>query len=359
LTKDKKMYISAENARKLCTSILVASGLSTEHASIITDNLILAELRGIGSHGMSRMAVYCSRIKNGLINKNPKISILKETPATAVIDGDNGPGQVVGLEAMDICIKKASSCGTGICSVRNGSHFGIAAYYAMKALEHDMIGVALSNAPATMGPWGGITPMIGTNPFCFAIPAGRHRPIVLDCATSIVARGKIILAEKEGKPIPDNWAMDKWGNPTTNASEALKGSVLPFGTYKGYGLALVIDILCALLSGASFGIHIGDLYNNTDAAQNLGFFLMAIDIKSFVNADIFKQQVDQMTDEIKACRKAVNTNEIYVPGEIEYNNEIANRERGIEIGQGVLSDLCRLAEEYSLGMDPLELIYSL
>lgn len=355
--KDKNMYISVENAEKLCTSILIASGLSSKYAAIIADNLILAELRGISSHGLSRMAVYCSRIKNGLININPEISVIKKTPATVLIDGDNGPGQVVGLKAMEMCIEKASSCGTGICTVRNGSHFGIAAYYAMKALEHDMIGVAMSNAPATMSPWGGITPMIGTNPFCFAIPAGKHRPIVLDCATSVVARGKIILAEKEGRSIPYNWALDKLGNPTTNASEALEGSVLPFGTYKGSGLAIVIDILCALLSGASFGIHIGELYNNPDTAQNLGFFLMAIDINSFVSIDIFRQQMDQMIEEIKSCAKADNNNEIYVPGEIEYNNEKLNRERGIEIGHGVMSDLYRLTKEYSLGIDPFELIY--
>ncbi len=347
-----KMYMDLEKARELCTGILVCSGVPEADASTVVDNLIQGDLRGLGSHGISRLYAYTERIKDGYTNAKPDIRVVNESPATLLIDGDNGLGAVIGTKAMDLCIEKAKISGMASCAVRNGNHYGIAAYYAMKALPHDMIGIALTNAASTMAPWGSITPYFGTNPFCFAIPAEKRRPIVLDCATSVVARGKIILAGIENKSIPEGWAIDKSGRPTTNTSDALKGSVLPFGGYKGSGIAMVIDILCAMLSGATFGTHVGDFYNNSQKMQNLGFYFSAISIKSFLSPADFKAGIDQMIDEIKGSEKAYGVEEIFVPGEIEFNNEAVNRKRGIEIGPGVLKDLNTLRQRYGININP-------
>ena len=315
----------------------MAAGLPQADAAAVTDNLVQADLRGHSSHGISRVRVYCDRIRAGLVATAPQIKVINETPAAFHLDGGHGMGAVVAAKAMRMCMEKARSSGIAMCSLRAGTHFGIASYYTMQAAEEDMIGYACSNAPASMAPWGGITPMLGTNPFSMSVPAGKHPPIVFDSSSSIVARGKINLAEIEGRPIPIGWAMDDQGHPTTNATEALKGSVLPFGEHKGYGIALMIDILSGILSGAGYGSHLGALWNNAETHQNLGFFLLAINIASFRNVKEFKGQIDQMIDEIKASEKAPNTDEILTPGEIEFRNERYNRKHGIIVGSGVLA----------------------
>lgn len=350
------MNIDVEGVRNLCIKILAGAGVPEPDAMAVADNLVQADLRGIGSHGISRMFAYCQRIQDHMINLDPDIRVIKETGSTLLVDGDNGLGAVVGIKTMDLCMKKAKESGMASCAVRNGNHFGFAAYYAMRALPQDMIGMAFTNAPPTMAPWGSITPLLGTNPFCYAIPAGRYRPIVLDSATSVVARGKISLAEIENRPIPESWAMDDQGRPTTNATEALKGTVLPFGSYKGSGISMMIDIFCALLGGAQFGGHIGNLYNNSETHQELGFFFSVIDIKSFSDPGIFKARIDQMIDEIKNSEKAYGVDEIFVPGEIEFNNEAENLIKGIEIGPGVLKDLNTLRIRYGIDVNPSDYI---
>ena len=225
-------------------------------------------------------------------------------------------GAVVARQAMRMCIDKAKGSGIAMCSVRAGNHFGIASYYTLQAAAEDMIGYACSNAPATMAPWGGITPMLGTNPFSMSVPAERHHPIVMDNSSSVVARGKINLAEIENRSIPLAWAIDKEGtHPTTDATaKRFTGSVLPFGEHKGYGIAMMIDVLCGVLSGASYGRHLGPLWNNPDTHQNLGFFLLAINIAIILRYRRSSSgDIDQMIDEIKASKPAPNTDEILVP----------------------------------------------
>lgn len=343
---DQRLTVAA--AYQLVQQILVAAGLPQADAALVTDNLVQADLRGHSSHGVSRVTVYCNRIRDGLVATAPEIKVVNETPAVLHVDGGHGMGAVVAAKAMRMCMEKARSSGIAMCSARASTHFGIASYYTMQAAANDMIGYACSNAPATMAPWGGITPMLGTNPFSMSVPAGRRRPIVFDSSSSMVARGKINLAELEDRPIPLGWAIDKDGLPTTNATEALKGSVLPFGEHKGYGIALMIDILAGVLSGAGFGPHLGPLWNNSATHQNLGFCLLAIDIASFVAVEVFKNKIDRMIDEIKASKKAPDTDEILVPGEIEFHNEQYNREHGIVVGPGVLRDLETLRREFGL-----------
>jgi LDH2 family malate/lactate/ureidoglycolate dehydrogenase len=289
---------------------------------------------------------------------DPKVQpeVVVENEAVAVVDAHNGFGVAAGTKAMDWCIERARNTGIACSAVRHSNHNGIAAFYALMAVPHDMIGIALTNAPPTMAPWGSISPIIGTNPFCYAIPAGKYRPIVLDCATSVVARGKINLAEIERKSIPLGWAMDSRGRPTTDATEGLKGSVAPFGTYKGSGISIVIDVFCSLLSGAMFGSHIGQLYGNADIRQDLGHFFCALDISKFCSPGVFKERIDQMIEEIKGNEKAEGVSEIFLPGEIEYNNEERSRIRGIAAGPGVIGELEELCRHYGIQWGPRDCV---
>lgn len=343
--------LDVEAALELTQRIFEAAGLPRADAAIVTDNLIQADLRGHSSHGLSRVKVYCDRIRAGMVATEPEIRLLSESPAAIHLDGGHGMGAVVASRAMKLCVEKARVSGIAIASVRAGTHFGIGAYYAMQAAAQGMIGFVCCNAPASMAPWGGVTPMLGTNPFCMAIPAGRHPTIVLDSSSSKVARGKINLAEIEDRPIPLGWAIDKEGQPTTDASEALAGSVLPFGEHKGYGIALMVDVLSGILSGAAFGAHLGALWDNADSHQNLGFFLQAINISAFRDVADFKRQIDAMIDEIKASKRAPGTDEILVPGELEFRSERYNRQHGIRVGAGVLRDLEALRRDYGLDID--------
>lgn len=346
---DQRLRVGA--ARQLAQRIFEAAGLPGADAAVVTDSLIQADLRGHSSHGLSRAHVYCERIDAGLVAKEPEIKILNETGAAFHLDGGHGMGAVVANRAMAMCIEKARSSGVAMCSLRAGTHFGIASYFTMQAVRQNMIGFACCNAPATMAPWGGVTPMLGTNPFSLAVPAQRHPPVVLDSSSSVVARGKINLAEIENRSIPLGWAIDTAGNPTTDASAALRGSVLPFGEHKGYGIALMIDILSGVLSGASTGPDVGQLWHNDDTRQNLGFCLLAIHIAAFCGLREFKQRIDRLIDEIKTSRLGPNTNEILVPGELEFRRERSNREHGIVVGPGVLRDLDELQRRYGLDQD--------
>ena len=336
---------------ELVAGIFRGAGTSCEHAATVADNLVLADLRGVASHGVSRVMVYCDRLDSKMINVDP-VFRFTQNGAAIVMDADNAPGAVAGIAGMDKTIEAAGQYGIAACAVGNANHFGIAAYYGMRALSHDMIGMSFTNAPSNVAPWGGFKSYIGTNPLCYTIPAGQRRPIVFDAATSIVARGKIILADIEGAAIPEGWALDKHGNPTVDTKEALAGSVLPFGTYKGYGLSIFVDILCAMLSGAAFGKHIGELYANSTKKQNVGHFFIAMDISKFTDVNLFKRRVDQMIDEIKANPKATGVETIYMPGEIEFDNEDMNRKQGILIGSGVMADLAALCERYKLDLNP-------
>jgi|LSQX01.2.fsa_nt_gb LDH2 family malate/lactate/ureidoglycolate dehydrogenase len=345
-------YLDPAGTRALCERILTGAGLPADQSAVVVDNLVRADLRGISSHGISRMAVYAGRVASGGLSTDGRIEIVSDAPAAMRIDARNNMGAVAGTQAMRLVIERARTCGIAAATVFNGNHYGFAAYYSMMALESDMIGVALSNAPPTMAPWGGMAPMMGTNPFSIAAPAAKHRPLVLDCASSYVARGKINLADIEKKPIPEGWALDADGHSTTDAAAALAGVVLPFGTYKGSGIAIMIDVLSAVLSGASFGMHVGQLYRDADTPQNLGHFFAAIHIGMLSDPVAFKAGVDQIVDDIKGSRKAPGTDEIFLPGELEFENEIYYMKKGIGVGAGVLRDLRNLSQTYGDGTDP-------
>ena len=345
-------YLEVDPARAFCERVFQAAGVSEDDARIVTDNLILADLRGISSHGISRVRVYVDRLQSGQVNPRPEVKVVRDMPGFVHLDADNGLGAVVGLTAMELCIERAEKSGACSCSVRRANHFGIASFYTMRAAARGMVGLAASNNPPNMAPWGGITPMIGTNPFSIAAPAKRHRPLVLDMSSSIVARGRINVAEIENRPIPEGWAIDREGRPTTNATEALKGSVLPFGQHKGYGIALMVDMFCGILSGAAFSNNVGQLWCNRETIQDIGLYFQAVDPAASVGREPFAERIDSLIDDLKASKPAPGSPEVLVPGEIEFRNEEANRKRGLLVGPGVLKDLDSLRREYGISINP-------
>lgn len=342
------LKLDANILKEFCSEVLERLEVPDTHADITADHLVWADLMGINSHGVTRLGIYSKRIRLGLINTRPNIRIIKEGLSTAVLDGDNGLGQVVGVKAVEIALEMASKYGVGVIGVRNTTHFGCAGYYALKAIERDMIGIVMSNAPSTMAPWGARVPYLGTNPIAFGVPTREFPPILLDMATSIVARGKIILAAKEGKSIPEGWAVDPEGEFTTNPELALKGAVLPFGGPKGSGIALMIDILSGILSGAEFGPHIGSLYDDLTKPQNVGNFIIVFNISNFCSLEEFKERIERMRQEIKSLPKAKGVEEILLPGEIEFRNYTENRKSGISLSPEVIRELIEVGESVSV-----------
>jgi LDH2 family malate/lactate/ureidoglycolate dehydrogenase len=340
----------ADALRSFCEEIFLSCGMPPEDASIVADSLVQANLRGVDSHGVARVGIYVKRLEMGLVNPRPNVGVVREGAGTLLVDGDNGMGQVVGVRAIDLGLDKAKESGGVSVGVRRSNHYGAGAYYVQRAVARDTIAFAYSNAPPTMAPWGGVDPYVGTNPYAYGVPAGEHRPIILDMATSIVARGKIILAAEKGEPIPEGWAIDKHGNPTTDAEEALEGSVLPFGGPKGYALSLMIDIMAGALTGAGFGPGINSMYDNFDEPQDVGAFFQLVDIGHFTDPATFKARVDRIIEEIKSSRKAEGTEELFLPGEIEYRTEAERGASGVPVGAGIVAQLREVGRNCGVDM---------
>jgi len=331
--------VPSESLLHFTTEVFERVGVPGDEARLIATSLVEADLTGVDSHGVSRVPIYLKRIETKVVNPVARLEVVQEYPGAVVFDGCNSMGIVTGIRVMDVLLEKADTAGAVFATVRNSNHFGIAAYFTRRALSKEMIGFAASNAPSTMAPWGGIRPYLGTNPFSVAIPAGKELPIVLDMATSVVAQGKIILAAKEGKSIPVGWAITKTGEPTTDPKEALEGTVLPFGGPKGYGIALLIDILSGVLSGAAFGAYLNNMWNNFTDPQNVGHCFAVVDVKKFLPLDEFKEKMDRMILDIKSNPRAKGVEEIYLPGELEYRNRIRNLTEGVPLSGKVYADL--------------------
>lgn len=335
--------VKDDQLKQICVEILKGVGASDEEADIVAANLVKANLRGVDSHGVIRLKVYVDRVKYKTIFPGAPIKVVRETPSTALIDGGFGFGQVIAVKAIKIAIEKAKKVGIGGVGVFNTNHFGMLAYYALIALQEDMISLITTNGSPFVVPWGGRTPMLGTNPICIGIPSGQEIPIILDMATSAAARGKIEKAAKEGTKIPADWAVDEEGKPTTDPMAALKGALLPFGGPKGYGLSFIIDILSGCLTGAAFGKHVVSLYPE-NKKSSLGHFLLVINPDAFIPINEFKTAVARAVQEIKACPTAPGVSEVLVPGEIEYRTEQKRLKEGIPIGEEtwrMIEELCK------------------
>ncbi len=351
--EDTGQRFDSAKVAAFCVTVLETVGVPHENAEMVAKSLLAANLRGVDTHGITRLPIYVERLQLGLMDGKATGTVAADGLSTAVYDGQNGMGQVVGTKAMQLAIAKATTAGAGFVSVRNSNHFGTAAYYAMMALEHDMIGIAMTDSPPLMAPWGGRKGFLGTNPLSIAAPAEKENPFVFDMATSVVARGAVILAAKKGEQIPLSWAVDKDGLPTTDANAALGGAVLPLGGHKGFGLAMAIDILAGILAGGPFGPHIGELYNNNTKTQRVGHFLGAIRIDNFRPVEEFKAEMDAMIQEVKAQPLAKGVEKIMVAGEPEFLTEADRRQKGVPLSDAVVSDLTKLGSSVGVSFEEM------
>ena len=343
------MKFSPEDLKTFCTRIMETAGLSNWESDVVADSLVEADMRGTGSHGVMRLRAYIQRLEAGVVVSNVTPNIMNDSPGALLVDGGNGMGISVGVQVMDQCIDRARTQGSCFAAVCRANHFGIGAYFTMHAARAGMIGLAMSNAPASVVPAGGRRAMLGTNPLSIAVPAAKHRPLVLDMASSVVAQGKVILAAKEGQPtIPNTWAVDECGRPTSDPVAALQGAMLPFGGPKGYAIALIIDILCSALSGSLSSTGIRSFWDNLQEPQNLGFFMGVWNVEQFLPLKMFTDRVDTMLSAIKACPPAPGFDEVRIPGELEFANYDEAAAEGIELGPATVEDLSSLGSQYSI-----------
>lgn len=342
--------VDAEALTAFVAKAFTALGLSETDASIVADNLVVADLRGVYSHGVMRVPIYTERLRRGLFSARPAIAVNRVGASAAHVDGDNGMGAVVGVRAMDEAMAMASETGVGIASVFRSNHFGMCSYFARRALPRGFIYAACTNAPATTAPFGGRSPFMGTNPLALAAPAGRYRPLVLDMSSSIVARGKILSASQRGLTIPEGWAVDTEGRPTTDAAKALDGAVLTVGGPKGSGLGVFVEVLAAVLSGANIMRQLPDFYRNLKDVPNIGHFFLAIDVSRFMPLDAFKERIDTMIAMLKECPTAAGHDEILMPGEPEERLEEQRRRDGVPLPAEVVEGLAKIGRE--VGAEP-------
>jgi LDH2 family malate/lactate/ureidoglycolate dehydrogenase len=344
---EKERRIPADTLRKVVAGIFQAHGMSPADAGTLADTLVDADLKGIHSHGVMRVPNYVGRIKGGVDPKG-KPRVVKDLGAALVVDGGNNMGQIVGAFAMDQAIERARKTSIAAVAVGNSNHAGGMYYYAAKALAADMIGIATTNAMPTMAPWGGIDKLVGMNPMAVAIPAGEEKPFLLDIAFAMTAVGRVIVFKQKGLTLPEGWACDREGNPTTDPALAIDGLINPIGGHKGYGLAMVTGILSTLLSGAGYGLELGTLEKGANPGKD-GQFYMAINIGAFEDLSVFKKRMDGIVREIHASRRAPGFDRICVPGELEMEVSADFLASGIPLNEQTLTDIIK--EAASLGVD--------
>lgn len=345
----KDINVPAPELSAFCVACFQKLGLSRADAQLTADNLIFANLRGVDSHGIIRLKIYTDRLRAGGFKANVQPQVVSEHPSSALIDAQNGVGQVAATAAMKVAIEKAAKTGMAVVSVKNSNHFGASAFYAFQAVERGMIGFATTNAGPTMAPTGGREARLGNNAFAIAIPAGQFPPLVLDMATGAVAWGKIFVAQQEKKRIPTTWALDKHGVPTDDPNAAAhQGLIQPFGGYKGYGLSLLIDILTGVLSGGGFSTHVRTLYKEIETPAQIAHTCAALRVEAFMPLDEFRQRMDQIIQSMRSCPTAPGVERIFVPGEIENETERRRRADGIPINPALRAELGTLANELGI-----------
>jgi LDH2 family malate/lactate/ureidoglycolate dehydrogenase len=344
------VLVAADVLIKACEQVLEKVGVPRDQAEMIAQVVVEGDLRGVESHGVLRLPAYVHRVQAGLMTAATELEVVRERGATVLLDAQGGFGQVAGIHAMNHAIERARKHGVGVVAVRNTNHFGIAAYYAMMALPHKMVGMATTNAAPSMAAWGGTAAVLGTNPICVAIPTGQDVDIVLDMASSIVARGKIRFAASKGDSIPLGWALDADGSPTEDPQAALKGTLLPIGGPKGYGLALVVDVLAGVLTGSDYGVHLSSVHDLSRRAS-VGFVVQAVDITAFNDWAEYEKDIQSLIGEIRNSPCAQGIDRIFLPGEIEWLKWRERKQSGIPMPVKVLEQLQDLASELGVTVD--------
>lgn len=335
-------------------------GCNSEDAELASDVLLKADLRGIDSHGVARLSGYVRLFNKGRINTSPNIKIIRETFSTGTLDGDMGLGLVVAPKAMEIAIEKSGKVGSGWISVTNSNHFGIGAYHSMKAIEHDMIGYSMTNASPLVAPTFSKERMLGTNPICCAIPAGKEQPVVIDLATSAAANGKLEIAQRNNKSVPKGWIQTSDGKETTDSHGLKKGGALlplgsnrELGSHKGFALSALVDILSGVLSGANYGPWVPPFVSFLDVLPNLpgkglGHFLGAMQVDGFIDKEEFKKRMDHWINRFKEAIPIEHDQPVIIPGGPEFEHFTERSKNGIPIIDAVIEDLKSLALELNL-----------
>jgi LDH2 family malate/lactate/ureidoglycolate dehydrogenase len=341
-------------------NIFLKIGCNKEGAEQASKSLLIADLRGVDSHGVARLSGYVRLWDTGRINSDPKIGIVYETPSTAVIDGDKGLGLVVAPFAMQVAIEKARKVGSGWVSVKNSNHFGIAGSHAMMALQHEMIGIAMTNASALVAPTFSTERMLGTNPIAVAIPAGTEQPFVADFATTTASNGKLEILQRKNQEAPNGWVQTKNGDASTDPAELKKGgALLPLGgdkehgSHKGYALGSIVDIFSAVLSGANYGPWVPPFpaYVAMPANQpgeGIGHFFGAMRIDAFRPANEFKNDMDKWINRFSNSKTVHGQRKVIIPGEPEREFERERMKNGIPLLDSVADELSALAERFGI-----------
>ncbi len=350
-------FVPAERLREFTQRVFCKLDVPEREAEIAAEVLSCADRRGIDSHGVARLSTYVELLGAGRINPRPAPRLVRQTPSTATVDGDNGLGLVVGPWANDLAMEKADGAGTGWVAVCNTNHYGIAGYYPLRALERGMIGWSMTNSSRGVAPLWGAERMLGTNPLAIAFPGGEEPPIVIDMATSAVAYGKIEIAQRTGKSIPEGWAIDGEGRPTTDpAAMTAGGALLPLGSdrerggHKGYALGLAVDVLTAVLSGANWGPFAPSFVLRwvppaRSVGKGIGHFFGAMRIDAFRDPAEFKAQIDDLVRTLRKTRPAPGTSGPLIPGDPEREAESERARTGIPLLPAVVEELRQISRQ--------------
>ncbi len=325
------MRIPETNLRETAEEILIRLGENEENARTAAAALVSADMRGVNTHGINLLRLVSQRVSAGMLSFPTRVETIREDDTTAVLDGNNGLGQVAAFRAIRLCIGKAKRHGLGMVVLRNTNNVGALGYFSSAAAAQDrVVSIITTNGNPSVAPYGSAEPFFGTNPISIAVPSGEGKSLILDMSSSIVARGKIRLASLAGESIPAGWALDENGESTTDAKRALKGSLLPLGGPKGSGLALMIDVLSGVISGSAYGRKLRS-FHELEGATGVGACFIAADIGRFVDPEAFAQTMNEYVAEIKALKKQSGVTEILLPGELELKKEEESRRLGIDV----------------------------
>jgi L-2-hydroxycarboxylate dehydrogenase (NAD+) len=347
---DNERRVPAESLYRFTRDVFKGAGLSQEHAELMAEMIVHTDARGIYSHGSQAVAGYVDRLLAGKINPAGQPRIEREQGAVIIVDGDSAMGHIASVYGMRAAIHRARETGVALAAICNSNHCGAMSYYPTLAMAEDMIGLCGTNALPPMAPWGGIDRIVGINPIGVGIPSGTETPILLDISFANAARGKVVVHFQKGLPIPEGWAFDAEGHPTTDPAEAMKGLLQPIGGPKGVGLGLVVGVISGLLTKADYGTELGSLEAGANPGRD-GQLMMAIDIAAFEDVARFKERVDTIVRQIHESRPMAGVERVLIPGEPEIDNEKRYRREGIPIADVALKALAGAAAKVGVDAD--------
>lgn len=328
-----------QELQNLVAQLAGGMGAPPEDGGLFAESLVDADLHGVPTHGVSRLNIYLKRIEAGLIDPRAVLTVDRRAGSVLALNAGNGLGQVQARKALNLLMPMARQNGVATATIRNSQHFGALSWYANYAADQQMVLLAMTNGEPAMSPAGGYEAFFGTNPIAASFPTGKGFPVKIDLATSTVARGNIIAAQKKKTAIPEGWALDRDGEPTTDASEALLGTVLTMAGHKGYALALMVEMFSGVLSGAAVGSEVGSMYKNLDRKQDVGHFFCLFHIDAFLDYAEYLRRMDKTIDRIKALKKRTGVEEILVPGERSARTAATNHAQGIPVNDETIAEI--------------------